>query len=224
VTATPGPVDAVTPPMSVRRGAVSVRPATAEDFDRVAALTVDAYEADGQLEVEVGYDRLLADVPARAAAAEVLVAEIDGAVVGAVAFVQPGSRYAELCGPDEAEFRMLAVDPKVQRRGVGAALVRACVARAHDVGARAIVICARDFTLTAHRLYDRLGFVRTPERDWSPLPGVDLIAFRLDLPSVEGSADQIQGDVERGGPALVVGDGRVADDEPAGVQGEDRQR
>jgi ribosomal protein S18 acetylase RimI-like enzyme len=192
------------------------------DFERVAALTVAAYEADGQLNVEVGYDRVLADVAARAAATDLLVAEIDdGAVVGAVAFVLPGSRYAEMCAPGEAEFRMLAVDPTAQRRGVGEALVRACVARAHEVGARAIVICARDFTVGAHRLYERLGFARTPERDWSPLPGVDLIALRLDLAP---SAHQIQGDVERGGPPLVVGDVRVADDEPARVQGEDRQR
>ena len=66
---------------------------------------------------------------------------------------------------------MLAVDPAAQGRGVGEALVRACVARAREVGAGAIVICARDFTVAAHRLYERLGFVRTPERDWSPLPG-----------------------------------------------------
>jgi ribosomal protein S18 acetylase RimI-like enzyme len=199
-----------------------VRRAVPADYERVAALTLEAYEADGQLAVEAGYSRVLADVPARAAATELLVAETDdGAIAGAVAFVVPGSPYAEMCGPDEVEFRMLAVDPKAQRRGVGAALVRACVARAHDVGARAIVICTRDFTVTAHRLYERLGFVRTPERDFTPVPGVDLIALRLDLAP---SADEVEGDVERGGSALVVGDIRVADDEPAGVQGEDRQR
>jgi hypothetical protein len=29
----------------------------------------------------------------------------------------------------------------------------------------------------AHRVYERLGYTRDPSRDWSPLPGVDLIAF-----------------------------------------------
>ena len=33
----------------------------------------------------------------------------------------------------------------------------------------------------AHRLYERLGFDRMTSRDWSPMPGVDLIAYRLDL-------------------------------------------
>jgi ribosomal protein S18 acetylase RimI-like enzyme len=169
---------------------IIVRRAAPADFDRVAALTLDAYRADGQLTVESGYARELADVPARAAAAELLVACIpgrkvpgreDGGIVGAVTFVLPGSRYAELCGPGEAEFRMLAVDPAVQRRGIGEALVRACVSRAREAGAGAIVICTRDFTVAAHRLYERLGFVRTPERDWFPEPEVPLITYRLEL-------------------------------------------
>jgi hypothetical protein len=29
----------------------------------------------------------------------------------------------------------------------------------------------------AHRVYARLGYVRDPGRDWSPVPGVDLLAF-----------------------------------------------
>jgi hypothetical protein len=33
----------------------------------------------------------------------------------------------------------------------------------------------------AHRVYEHAGFVRDPSRDWSPLPGIDLVAYRLDL-------------------------------------------
>jgi hypothetical protein len=33
----------------------------------------------------------------------------------------------------------------------------------------------------AHRLYESLGFVRDPARDWAPVPGVDLLAYRLDV-------------------------------------------
>jgi hypothetical protein len=38
----------------------------------------------------------------------------------------------------------------------------------------------------AHRLYERLGFHRLPERDWSPVPGVDLLVYARDIqaPSV----------------------------------------
>jgi hypothetical protein len=33
----------------------------------------------------------------------------------------------------------------------------------------------------AHRVYGRLGFVRVPDRDWQPMPGIDLLVYRLDL-------------------------------------------
>ncbi|HEX2773295.1 MAG TPA: GNAT family N-acetyltransferase, partial [Micromonosporaceae bacterium] len=116
-------------------------------------------------------------------AGELLVAVDDttGAVVGAVLFVLPGSAYAELSAPGEAEFRMLAVDPAAQGRGAGEALTRACIARAAALGSSAVVICTRSFSYPAQRLYARLGFVRTPERDWSPAPGIDLLALRLEL-------------------------------------------
>jgi ribosomal protein S18 acetylase RimI-like enzyme len=170
---------------------VTVRAAAPADFAAIGRLTVGAYAADGQLEGEHGYGDVLADVAGRAGAGELLVAldEATDAVIGAVLFVLPGSPYAELSGPGEAEFRMLAVDPAAQGRGAGEALARACIARAESLDSSAVVICTRSFSYPAHRLYARLGFVRTPERDWSPAPGVELLGLRLDLgPAAASSA------------------------------------
>lgn len=36
----------------------------------------------------------------------------------------------------------------------------------------------------AHRIYGRLGFVRTPERDWYPIEGLSLLTYRLEFPAV----------------------------------------
>ncbi|MFF5175467.1 GNAT family N-acetyltransferase [Micromonospora sp. NPDC000089] len=163
---------------------LSIRSAGPADHAAVARLTVAAYEADGQLKGEHGYGATLADVATRAAHGEVLVAVEDatGAVLGSVTFVLPGTRYAELAGPGEAEFRMLAVDPAAQARGVGAALARACLDRAAELGCAAVVICVRaGMADAAHRLYRRLGFVRLPAKDWSPAPGVDLLGLRREL-------------------------------------------
>lgn len=175
---------------------MQVRPARPAEFPAVAGLTVAAYEADGQLADESGYATVLADVATRARHGEVLVAVdgVTGVVLGSVTFTLPGGRYAEISRPGEAEFRMLAVAPAAQGRGVGVALVRACVARATAYGCTAVVICVRDgFAVAARRLYTRLGFVREPERDWSPLPGVDLQALRMDLaPAVNQLTDSRQ--------------------------------
>jgi ribosomal protein S18 acetylase RimI-like enzyme len=161
-----------------------VRTATPEDYAAIARLSVAAYRADGQLDDGHGYERVLADVSGRAEAGELLDAddEENDEVIGAVLFVTPGSPYAELSRAGEAEFRMLAVDPAAQGRGAGEALVRACVDRSAQLGCHAVVLSVRNFAAAAQRLYARLGFVRTPELDWSPLPGVDLLAMRLELP------------------------------------------
>jgi ribosomal protein S18 acetylase RimI-like enzyme len=161
-----------------------VRRAVPADYPAVARLTVDAYEADGQLnDASATYAATLADVAARAEAGDLLVAVDGDRVLGSVLHVEPGSRYAELSRAGEAEFRMLAVDPAAQGRGVGRALVQACVDRAAAAGCTAVVICVRDFAMAAQKLYLSFGFARVPELDWSPLPGVSLLALRLDIGS-----------------------------------------
>jgi ribosomal protein S18 acetylase RimI-like enzyme len=162
---------------------ITVRPATPPDYAVVGDLTVLAYRTDHQLTEDHPYEAKLRDVAARADTNEVLVAvdEESGAVLGAVTFVLPGSELVELSKPGEAEFRMLAVDPAAQGRGVGEALVRACIDRAVARGCSAMVICTRDFAERARRLYERLGFVRVPELDWTPMPGVHLLGMRRGL-------------------------------------------
>jgi ribosomal protein S18 acetylase RimI-like enzyme len=64
---------------------------------------------------------------------------------------------------------------------VGAALVDLVVDRFRREGASAVVMSTLPRMRAAHHIYERAGFVRDPERDWSPMPGVDLITYRLEL-------------------------------------------
>lgn len=148
----------------------------------VGELTVAVYGSlpGGRLSEE--YAAILRRVAERAAAADVVVAvDDDGGLLGSVTFCVAPNPYAEVGLPGEAEFRMLVVDPAAQGRGVGEALVRWCVERARELGAPRIVLSSTTWMTVAHRLYGRLGFVRTPERDWSPRPGIDLVTYALDL-------------------------------------------
>jgi ribosomal protein S18 acetylase RimI-like enzyme len=87
----------------------------------------------------------------------------------------------EIAGPDETEFRMLAVSPAAQGRGVGTALLRRVVEASAERGRNGVVCSSQPSMRAAHRIYERVGFTRAPDRDWSPLPGVDLLAFALRL-------------------------------------------
>jgi ribosomal protein S18 acetylase RimI-like enzyme len=161
---------------------VEIREARPEEYTAVAELTVQVYLDDGLLTADHPYVRELQDAAGRARDAELLVA-VGGAgeLIGSVTFAPPGSSYGEIADTSEAGFRMLVVGAAGRRRGVGAALVQACLARARRHGCVRVRMSSAPAMTAAHRLYERLGFVRTPERDWSPLPGVTLLTYSLEL-------------------------------------------
>lgn len=158
----------------------TVRLARPDELDDAGRVVAAAYGAVGQMSGE--YLAEVADARARADHGEVLVAvDADGAVLGSVTFVLPGSQLAELSREGEAEFRMLGVDPAAQGRGVGQALLLACLERARAAAARRLVLCSASNMSTAHRMYERVGFQREPDLDWEPEPGVRLVAYALAL-------------------------------------------
>ncbi|MDQ4009223.1 MAG: GNAT family N-acetyltransferase [Actinomycetota bacterium] len=156
----------------------TVRPARPDELDQVGRLTLEAYVADGHTNAAGAYAAELADAARRARDAELLVAlASDGMVLGTITVCASGSPLGEVSQPGELEFRMLAVAPAAHRRGVGEALVTAVLQRAIEIGAHRVVLCSTEEMCVAHRLYARLGFVRLPERDWQPVPGMTLLAF-----------------------------------------------
>ena len=156
---------------------LTVRLAEEDDLAAVGRITVEAYRADGFLETADDYVSELEDAATRARDAELWVAADGRDVLGSVTFCRPGTPFAELAHAGEGEFRMLSGAPPARRRGVAEALVVRCIDRSRELGFDALVMCSMRQMETAHRLYRRLGFVRLPERDWSPVPGVDLLGF-----------------------------------------------
>lgn len=94
-------------------------------------------------------------------------------VLGVIVLPNPGSPLCLMAGDGEAEMRMLAVDPQGRGRGVGACLVQECISRAvlPPVSARRMVLWTQPTMHAAQRLYERMGFVRMPERDTVLAPG-----------------------------------------------------
>jgi ribosomal protein S18 acetylase RimI-like enzyme len=165
--------------------AVQIRPVRPEEYERLGAITVNAYRVlDGHV-AEPAYETQLADIGARAeATATVVLAAVDddGEVLGGATYVRDGTSPMAEHGLDgAASIRMLAVDPSAQGRGVGRALAEACIERARGDGAHEVVLHSTQWMATAHRLYERLGFRRDPSLDFTPVPNVELRAFRLAL-------------------------------------------
>ena len=160
-----------------------IRIARPEEYAALGELAVRVYLAEGYTRAGSHYPRVLRDVAARAGTAEVAVAVgDDGRLLGTVTYAAAGSPYAETAAaPDEAGFRMLVVDPDARGQGVGEALVAWCVARARTAGVRVLRLSTQPTMAAAGRLYGRLGFVRTPELDWTPEPGVELVTYALEL-------------------------------------------
>lgn len=157
----------------------TVRVARPADHEPVADLTARVYRDEGFSSPE--YEPQLRAVASRAASATVLVAEVDGRLAGAVTVATRGGEWAEQSALGEAVIRMLVVDPAVRAAGTGAALVQACLEQARADGCSLVRLSSQETMTAAHRLYERLGFVRTPSLDWSPEPGLLLRTYALPL-------------------------------------------
>jgi predicted N-acetyltransferase YhbS len=161
---------------------VHLRRARPEDYAAVSEVTLAAYAPMLQ-GAATPYAEQLRDAEARDREAElwVAVAPDDHEVLGTVTLCREGSPWREVARGDEGEFRMLAVAPQAQGQGIGELLARHVIDRFRAEGATAVVLSSTPLMAAAHRLYERLGFGRCPERDWEPRPGVELLAFRLEL-------------------------------------------
>jgi GNAT superfamily N-acetyltransferase len=162
---------------------VEIRSVRPDEYDRLGDITVEAYTTLPGHVPEPDYEVELRDVAGRAAQAVVLVAvDDDGELLGGVTYVpDPSSPLAEFDDPDAASVRMLAVAPGAQRRGVGRLLSQACIERARADGRARVLLHSTAWMHGAHELYRGLGFRRAPELDWTPVPGISLLGFALDL-------------------------------------------
>ena len=89
----------------------------------------------------------------------------DHSLVGSVILVPPDSPARRIAIEGEAEMQLLAVSPHRRNAGVGRALVDAALRSARHDGYSHVVLWTQPTMHAAHSLYERVGFVRLPERD-----------------------------------------------------------
>ncbi|MBL8003249.1 MAG: GNAT family N-acetyltransferase [Flavobacteriales bacterium] len=158
-----------------------VRPAiTDRDWSNACAILHRVYVGEGYTNAERA--AAFQDRERLEPAGEMLIA-VDGEerIGGAVLFLHVVSELRQLALEGEREFRLLGVHPHVRGTGAGEALVRACLERAVIAGADRVVIWSQPSMLAAHRLYERVGFVRAPERDQPDDRGFMRLVFVKEL-------------------------------------------
>lgn len=182
--------DAVLHPFDRAEDAYFIRPAVRREIPEISEVVAEAIGAyrgeapDAPLQLYLERSR---DIASRWDRGEVLVAGHCGRIVGTVTFHDDASDAGFPAG--WASFGTLAVLPRMRRRGIASLLVRRCIAAAIPL-APAIGIHTGSFMLGARRLYEGMGFVRSPHQDMRASdyvdiePGagdVDVMAYRLDL-------------------------------------------
>lgn len=162
--------------MEIRRLAADDDHGTIGALVQQAYLGLDGYPSDPE------YDVVVADIAGRhREGSDVIVAVEDGRVIGCLTFVAGADDpHYEFSDPDAASFRYFGVAQHAQGAGVGKAMVEWCIAEARGLGRRRIRIHSLESMVGARHLYERLGFVRTPEHDenWDGVVG---LAFAIEL-------------------------------------------
>jgi ribosomal protein S18 acetylase RimI-like enzyme len=187
---------------------VEIRDARQDEFEELGDIRVRAYLADGFLSPQSTYAPRLRGLGADGNDHVLVAVQPDtvqpdtgqpdpgtagergpaagnggrrGRIVGTV-MLQGWPQGGEiLAGPEEAEIRALAVSPEARGAGVGRALLAAVIERAAREGIGYVVLLTQTDMKAAHHLYEEAGFTRLTERDWSPEPGVNLLAYGLTL-------------------------------------------
>lgn len=173
--------------MTTRPDVITIRESRPADRTAIEAITLAAYAQYATMlpaSLWEAYRRNIVAALADAKRATQIVAEREGALVGSV-LLYPADADTGAPGRGEAtmhrwpEVRLLAVAPPARRSGAGRRLMEECVRRARGSGATALTLHTTDMMQVARHLYQRMGFERAPDLDFSPAPGITVKGYRL---------------------------------------------
>jgi len=155
---------------------IVVREAAPEEYEEAGDVTAAAFaEFAPPGDADWSYLSELRDVKRRASRAVVFVAKDeaepdvdgrDGRILGTLT-LEIDARFDDDAPPlpaDAAHVRMLGVLPEARRLGVARALMDEAERRARAAGRTRITLHTTERMEAARTMYERLGFVRAPDR------------------------------------------------------------
>ncbi len=169
------------------RETIQIRRVRPEEYDAVGAMVRAAYASDYTLNDE--YLAEIEDVAGRDEVSEVLVA-VDrgtGDLLGTITVPRRGERLIDDTAENEFDVRLLGVSRAARGRGVGQAIMRHAADVARSRGLDRVVLHTGEQMLAAQRLYERMGFVQIPEREFTierDIGPLRILSYGLDVDRV----------------------------------------
>lgn len=167
-----------------------IRKARPDEYRELGQLIVDVYASLPGMatpEQQPGYYRKLLDVAGRAANPAISVfaaVGTSGELFGSVDFIHDMAHYGSggTAGtvPNASGIRLLAVSPAARGMGIGKALTLYCIEQARALGRSQIILHTTRAMLTAWTMYERMGFERSPEIDFTQ-GQLEVFGFSLSL-------------------------------------------
>jgi len=108
-------------------------------------------------------------------AGEIIIAEVDGQIVGGVGYVGPDKPKAAFFNPSWAIIRMLVVKPAARGQGIGRLLTEECIHRARRDNSAIIALHTTSIMTVALPMYLRMGFAKV--RDAPNMYGVPYAVY-----------------------------------------------
>jgi ribosomal protein S18 acetylase RimI-like enzyme len=167
------------------KSSLIVRNVRSEELDEVSRLLKDAYQQYQTLippERWENYLEDIIDVRSRLEESELIVAELEHRLVGCVTLYLATERSMPETWPSGyAVIRLLAVHPQYRSQCIGHALMDECISRCRQAKVTSIGLHTTEIMDIARSMYERMGFVRFPQSDFHPAPGVTVMAYQLKL-------------------------------------------
>lgn len=150
-----------------QRDDVRVRLIRPDEIEAVSMLVEAAYAGD--FELSAGYRAEIVAVAQRARDHQVWVATdaASGDLLGTVSTPRPRRTISALARTGELDFRFLGVASGARRRGIATLLVEHVLLLARLRGLSRVVLNTGPDMVAAQRVYERLGFERLHEREYT---------------------------------------------------------
>ncbi len=164
---------------------LKIRTASADEFDAVGKVIQAAYreyKAHYPPEWWERYEQSQADVQSRAHESELVVAELDGRIIGSITLYLDGYRGGAGSWPEGwAGIRLVSVHPDARGLGVAKAMMNECLEMCRARGIPVVGLHTTQVMATARGMYERMGFERVPQFDHHPRPDYVVYAYKYDL-------------------------------------------